>query len=51
MPSCKYGALKKPVGRRRCKKAPRGKARRRVPSVAPAFLNGIFGRRRRRGRR
>lgn len=53
--SCKYGKLKTPVGRRRCKKAPKGKkkgsrSRSRkssAPSVPASMLNGYRRRRRR----
>lgn len=63
MASCKYGKLKHPVGRRKCKKAPRkakkAASRRKVtrvyvpgtrsaPATAEAFLNGARRRRRRR---
>jgi len=44
--SCKYGKLKRPVGRRKCKKAPRGKAAR----ASYAYTPKMAGARRRRRR-
>ena len=47
MARCRWGKLKNPKGRRRCKKAPRGKLARASAAYAPAQL----GRSRRRRRR
>jgi hypothetical protein len=45
--SCKFGKLKHPVGRRRCKKAPKGRGARASYAYTPKQL----GRSRRRKRR
>jgi hypothetical protein len=45
--ACKYGKLKNPVGRRRCKKPPRGKGARASYMYTPPMA----GARRRRKRR
>jgi hypothetical protein len=44
--ACVWGKLKRPVGRRKCKKPPKGKKAKR-PRVPAALLNG--GRRKRTG--
>jgi hypothetical protein len=46
--SCKWGKLKNPVGRRRCKKAPRG--RKRLSAYFRKNPGGFEGPRRRRRR-
>lgn len=47
MPLCKYGKLKSPTKRRKCKKAPRGKAARASYAYTPKTLGRGRWRRRR----
>lgn len=46
--TCKYGKLKHPVGRRKCKKAPRGRATRNLFAYSPSMAGSRRRRRRRR---